>query len=306
MPVTPRLRRTTVVLLGLAAASLLSGTASAATAATGIGPEGFVLSRPGVGELFVGTANRVLDQPVQTLGLWNDGSATGQLLVPADVAGSAGAVLTLTAGAEPCDAGAAVAVAVDGRVAGAWTVGADQATYPLPGVVAAGVHTVAVTYSGDSALGGCRRSLRLFGVTTRPVAERGTAVQVYGPLSLPVAGPGGSVAVFGDQTEVVMTQNASLGHDVLMRTAGAARVDVRLRGGRCPTPSRFEVLVDDRSLGVHDAPTFVADWVTETVSLPVGTLSAGRHRLRLAFLNDLDVPGCDRNLYVRSITVVGG
>lgn len=306
MPVPTGLCRPAVVLLALAAGIWSGGVASAATPTSSLAPAGFAMSRPGVGEVFRGTANRVLDQPVDVLGLWNNGDATGQLVVPADVAGSAGAVLVLTLGSESCDTGARVGVAVDGQVGSSWTVSADRATYPLPDRVPAGVHSVTVTYDGDSASGGCSRSLRVFGVEARSAADGGREEQDFGPLSLPVSGPGGRIMVFGDQTEVVLTQNASVGHDLLVRSDHVAHVDIRLRGGRCATASRFETFLDGRSLGVLDAPAFVNDSLTGTVSLPVGTLTAGRHRLRLAFLNDLDVPGCDRNLYVRLITVVSG
>lgn len=327
-PRRPRAAAVTVVLSGLVLAGAV-GTAAPASAAHGDSrPDRVRIDRvdrpdhpdkgasksvvatvddltvsPGsAGWAFSGSAGRLLERQTRALGMWRDGVATTQLKVPARVAGTAGAQLSITAGADVCQGPAAMTVTVDGVEVAQRSVDADLAVYPLPGALAAGVHEVQVGYSGDLVTSDCDRSLKVYAVTASRTDVAPPPSLTFGPPSLLLgdAATGYWRDLRHGGAEAVLFRPGTASRAFTSPGSTDAAVVVTASGSDCEGQAVFDTTLDGVDLG----RTEVTDTATP-YRLPVGAVAAGAHTVRVSYVNDHFSDSCDRNLSLRSVSVVG-
>ena len=82
--------------------------------------------------------------------------------------------------------------------------------------------------------------------------------------------------------------------------SAATRLVVRARGDQCGGAPRLRADVDGRPAA--SVSVTARNWTDYTVA---GTWAAGRHRVRITFLNDVRRPRCDRNLRLDRLSLIG-
>lgn len=268
-----------------------------------------VLDAPSAGDRILTSAGWTLRTPVPAVGLWRPGSVTAELDVPAALAGAPGAVLSVKAGADVCEGGAQMDVAVDGAPAGGFDVDADVGLYPLPVPVPAGRHRVVVSYREDHVAPGCDRSLKVLTVTATSAARAPRQRMTAGPASMHPSR--GDTAMsgngYGSRGQLQLAADDSVPLRFTTPAARASTVVVGAAGLYACPPAQYEVRVDGRRLGRTAVTTFGYASETGWQGFPAGPLPAGVHTVSVAFVNDAGEPSgppCHQNdLVLRSVAL---
>jgi len=264
-----------------------------------------VMHPASAGWLFSTTANRTQNALMKGLGMWRAGEATTQLDVSAELAADGGAQLVVTVGADRCNGGADMTVSIDGTPVLQRTVDVDHGVIPVPGRLAAGAHKVAVAYSGDVVTDSCDRALKVYGLSVYAGGAAPDEVVTFGPPSLLLSNPAAGLwhDLVGGQAETVIWSSAEVSRRFTSGDLASAQIVVSAAGDACEGPAQYETFLDGTSLGRTDA-TAVRGAYAQHV-LAGGPLAAGQHEVRVAFVNDLLTPACDRNLRLRTVAVHG-
>lgn len=264
--------------------------------------EDMTVSPGSAGWAFTGSAGRLLQRQTRALGLWRDGVATTRLRVPARVAGTAGAVLSISAGADRCQGAAAMTVSVDGVEVARQLVDADLAVYRVPGALTAGAHEVQVGYSGDVVTAECDRSLKVYAVTASRADVAPDPSLAFGPPSLLLsdAATGYWHDLPRGSAEAVLFRPGTASRGFTSPGSASADVVVTASGSDCEGRAVFDTRLDGVDLGRTEVTG-----TTTAYRLPTGAVAPGAHRVEVTFVNDLLTATCDRNLTLRSVAVTG-
>lgn len=289
---------TAAVLAAVAAVAGAAGQSTASTptsrpAATNAGTtqaaveaETFVLP-PADGQVFTDPAA----SGDRALLLWTTSTATATVTTAVTTA------ITIRVRGDQCQGAPLLRLSVDGAAAGTTAVTATTWTDAVfTGAWGAGTHQLAVSYLNDIAGQGCDRNLRIDKVTftaapsapVRVEAEQMTLPAANGrPFTDPTASGGAGLLIWNNATATTTLSAPAGGHLV-----------VRARGDACAGPAQMAVTVDART--VLTATVASPTWTDVAVPTP---WPGGAHQVQVAFTNDFQGGGCDRNLRVDLLTV---
>ena len=264
-----------------------SGTASAAgTTASAVEAETFALPA---------ADGQVFTDPTASGGravvLWTTSTATAAVTTGATTA------ITVRTRGDQCQGAPVLQLSVDGAAVGTAAVTATTWTdMVFPGTWTAGSHQIAVSYLNDIAGHGCDRNLRLDRLSftavpsapARVEAEQMTLPAANGqPFTDPTASGGAGLLIWNDAAATTTLSAPAGGHLV-----------VRARGDSCAGPAQMTVAVGGHTV----LTTAVASptWTDMTIPSP---WPDGAHQVHIAFTNDFQGGGCDRNLRLDVLTV---
>lgn len=165
-----------IAILSLVAGAVIRSPHAVAQDAIALAPA-FVLSPA--------TSGAVFDESAapggRTLGMWSQSTATAQMTTPSATG------LTLRARGDSCLGAAKVSVAVDGKAVGTATLSGIWANYTIKTALAAGNHSVAITFTNDYRYGSlCDRNAYIGSVTAIAAAPTTTKPPVTTTTKPPV------------------------------------------------------------------------------------------------------------------------
>lgn len=286
----PRVRLTAAAAVGALALFTNAGSATQAVASTStaasVEAETFALPSS-AGQVFVDPSAA----GGAALLIWSAATAT------ATVSTGAVSAITVRARGDQCAGAPLLTLRVDGTAVGTVAVAATSWTDEVfTGSWAPGSHQIAVSYPNDFVGGGCDRNLRLDRVsfTTAPApAPVGVEAELMalpaaagGPFTDPTASAGAGLLIWSDATAST----------TLSAPAGGQLV-VRARGDACAGPAHLSVAIDGR---VTSTAAAAATWGDVTAP---GAWPGGAHQVQVAFIDDHQGSGCDRNLRLDRLTV---
>ncbi|GAB2693506.1 carbohydrate-binding domain-containing protein [Thalassiella azotivora] len=257
---------------------------------------------PGTGSVYTGRSGWT----GTGFGLWRTGSATAPVDLP-----RAATRMVLEASADLCPqyVGARATVLVDGeRVLVDQLVDVDSGRYVATGDWAPGPHHVEVRFTDDYRTAGCDRNLKLSRLwfdggdpaMTR-VAVDASSLNIM-PPSIGrhyTKGPQGSPTV-------VLWSNGGAGTSVTTQAITRGSVSVLASAHDCEGPARMLVWVSDRYVGqTEPGPDQHGTLRWHSWALPFD-LPAGRHGLKVEFVNQHRGETCERGLKVGMIALDGG
>lgn len=308
-----RARRLTA-LATLAGLVLAGGAATAPAAVAGptsdavaVHADQLLMAPRSAGWVFTGTAARTQDALQRGLGMWRPGTATATLDVPAELAGPGGATLSITAGADRCGGPSPMIVQVDGSEVARIGVDADHGTYPVPGRLSAGQHTVVIGYPEDVVQDTCDASLKVYAVTAHALSDSPRTVRTFGPPTLRLSNSNAGLwHDIAGGAEMLLWSNASVTRTF---TTGPDAVDsasvvVTSGGDECIRKPLYETYVDGLHVGTAQTTAAAGEFSAQTFS--TGALAAGTHEVTVTYADDFRGFGCDRNLRLRTVAVVTG
>lgn len=222
--------------------------------------------------------------------LWSNASASGQF-----TSDGSNNTLSVRAKGDQCGGAPRMVISVDGtKVLETEVAAVYWNTYSAPLTVPAGVHSVSIAFVNDRyQAGSCDRNLRL---DTVAITSASTALQ--GEHMVAPNGSGQNLddqAASGRRTRLMWSNATATG--TLQTNAPASQLKVRARGSQCQGAPQVTVSVDGRVIARSNVTSNqLAEYRTS------GGITAGTHRVSVAFTNDYLGNGCDRNLYLDVVT----
>ena len=280
----------------VALAALVAGAAGQSAASTPAGASAAVASTVEAETFSLPAADgQLFTDPTASGGrallMWTTSTATAAVTTGATTA------ITVRTRGDQCQGAPVLQLSVDDVKVGTAAVAATTWTDAVfTGTWTAGSHQIAVSYLNDIAGHGCDRNLRVDRVSftsapsapARVEAEQMTLPAANGQrFTDPTASGGAGLLVWNDAAATTTLSAPAGGHLV-----------VRARGDSCAGPAQMTVV-----LGGHTVlTTAVASptWTDTTVPSP---WPAGAHQVQVAFTNDFQGGGCDRNLRLDVLTV---